>query len=213
MALPSRPNVRAGLPSNPRSRSVTAGGPRYDLPPRPESAASERPSQRVRTTSSPSNPPPQLRTQRSLVDLSRSGTTSRRSERTKQDVVPPLPPLPPSNATSSSKSSRFYGTRQGSVGSIGTSTSSTSSEPSSLQSHPSYASSSTSLEDMTNEEMKDDMPEKLAPGFGSSLWSRVAAAAGSLTVNVSKAWQANVATYNGEGKIDFLYIPPEMLLT
>ncbi len=66
---------------------------------------------------------------------------------------------------------------------------------------------------MTNEEMKDDMPEKLAPGFGSSLWSRVAAAAGSLTVNVSKAWQANVATYNGEGKIDFLYIPPEMLLT
>lgn len=37
-------------------------------------------------------------------------------------------------------------------------------------------------------------------GVGYTLWSRVAAAAGSLTVNVSKAWAVNVTHEAGEGE-------------
>ncbi|KAG9226347.1 hypothetical protein CCMSSC00406_0003226 [Pleurotus cornucopiae] len=39
-------------------------------------------------------------------------------------------------------------------------------------------------------------------GDGSTVWSRVAAAAGNLTINVSKTWAASIATYTGE------YTPP-----
>ncbi|KAJ7709947.1 hypothetical protein B0H17DRAFT_1155792 [Mycena rosella] len=36
------------------------------------------------------------------------------------------------------------------------------------------------------------------PGDGFTLWSKVASAAGSLTVNVSKAWATNITTFAGE---------------
>lgn len=42
-------------------------------------------------------------------------------------------------------------------------------------------------------------------GDGYTIWSRVAAAAGNLTVNVSKAWAANIATFTGEGKLSFYH--------
>ena len=39
----------------------------------------------------------------------------------------------------------------------------------------------------------------VAPGAGSSLWGKIASAAGTLGVDVSKAWATNVAVYAGEG--------------
>ncbi|KAF8478452.1 hypothetical protein DFH94DRAFT_56853 [Russula ochroleuca] len=36
------------------------------------------------------------------------------------------------------------------------------------------------------------------PGYGLSLWSRVATAASTLTISVSKAWTSNIAMYSGE---------------
>lgn len=36
------------------------------------------------------------------------------------------------------------------------------------------------------------------PGYGLSLWSRVATAASTLTISVSKAWASNIAVYSGE---------------
>jgi hypothetical protein len=40
-------------------------------------------------------------------------------------------------------------------------------------------------------------------GDGSWLWKSVASAAGSLTVNINKAWTAKVATVSGEGEYSF----------
>lgn len=47
----------------------------------------------------------------------------------------------------------------------------------------------------------DDYPDAgpVAPGAGSSLWGKIASAAGTLGVDVSKAWATNVAVYAGEG--------------
>lgn len=39
----------------------------------------------------------------------------------------------------------------------------------------------------------------LAQGSTSNIWNRVASAAGSLTVNVGKAWAANLSLDSGEG--------------
>jgi hypothetical protein len=43
---------------------------------------------------------------------------------------------------------------------------------------------------------RDELP--VQPGYGLSLWSRVATAANTLTVNVSKAWASNIVAYSGE---------------
>lgn len=78
-----------------------------------------------------------------------------------------------------------------------------------------YASSSTSLEDDAADQKitfgkhtyekpraapapPAPAPAAIVAGVGSALWARVASAAGNLTVNVSKAWSANIATYVGE---------------
>ncbi|KAF9264716.1 hypothetical protein L218DRAFT_957921 [Marasmius fiardii PR-910] len=45
----------------------------------------------------------------------------------------------------------------------------------------------------------DGFAQATADGYGWTIWSRVATAAGSLTVNVSKAWASNIVTYAGEG--------------
>ena len=52
----------------------------------------------------------------------------------------------------------------------------------------------------------DDYPDdgSAAPGAGSSLWGRLTSAAGTLGVDVSKAWATNVAVYAGEGML-FLF--------
>jgi len=50
----------------------------------------------------------------------------------------------------------------------------------------------------SQEEPEFEQEESTASGFGSSLWSRVASAAGTLTVNVGKAWATNVTTFAGE---------------
>jgi hypothetical protein len=39
----------------------------------------------------------------------------------------------------------------------------------------------------------------LVPGVGYTLWSRLASAAGTLGVDVSKAWSANISVHSGEG--------------
>jgi len=84
----------------------------------------------------------------------------------------------------------------------------------------SYASSFTSIEDSTTDGDEDRRgrslrkqrivsPEPYPPsqesegtdtgtGDGYTIWSRVAAAAGSLTISVSKAWAANITMYAGE---------------
>ncbi|KAJ3526359.1 hypothetical protein NM688_g8272 [Phlebia brevispora] len=171
--------LRLGLPSNPRSRSVT-GTQRSDYPPRPGSAASEQP--RTRTASSPTSPSRSLRAQRSMADLP---TTVRRQQ------APRAPPMPSRRPNESSKSHPW---RQGSSSSIDTSSSNSSSRT--AQSSLDYPSSATSLDEYLEDEQYEKSPKKPAPGFGSTLWSRVAAAAGNLSVSVTKAWEVNVN--NGE---------------
>eukprot|EP00753_Platysulcus_tardus_P022596 PLAT9796.1.p1 GENE.PLAT9796.1~~PLAT9796.1.p1 ORF type:complete len:401 (-),score=-143.07 PLAT9796.1:59-1261(-) len=71
---------------------------------------------------------------------------------------------------------------------------------------PKQATSKLSSRPMTRRDVGDgdheDEPrpgyESQESGFGSTLWSRVADAAGSLTINVSKAWAANITTFAGE---------------
>lgn len=60
-----------------------------------------------------------------------------------------------------------------------------------------------SLRTMKSPQEQDDSRDQYASdstgtGDGYTIWSRVAAAAGNLTVNVSKAWAANIATFTGE---------------
>lgn len=38
-------------------------------------------------------------------------------------------------------------------------------------------------------------------GYGSSIWNRVASAAGSLAINVNLSWASNIASYAGEGTV------------
>lgn len=49
------------------------------------------------------------------------------------------------------------------------------------------------------EDYEDGDEEPLVQSeYGLSLWSRVATAANTLTVNVSKAWTSNITTHSGE---------------
>jgi hypothetical protein len=50
----------------------------------------------------------------------------------------------------------------------------------------------------------DEFPEQ--PGYGLSLWSRVATAANTLTISVSKAWASNIAGHSGERASLFLFL-------
>jgi hypothetical protein len=204
MALPSRPNSRiGGLPSNPspRSRSLSTRAPAQGLPPRSNSTVGDRPYIHSRATSAPlpQNSQQQLRPQRSLPSLASSppqqGRLPQRPRIGATPPVPPVPKLPPSIRQPSSRA--LYSSRNESSGSISSAYSSDT--PSDL-SNPwdSPATSATSVEDNVDKESLEPDPRP-APGFGYSLWSRVAAAAGTLTVNVSKAWEANVGSVAGEG--------------
>ena len=115
-----------------------------------------------------------------MTDLPRGRTPrARLAEATR----PPVPDLP----------SRGRYIRHGSIDT----TSSVSSSSNSSRLSEDRPSSITSFED-EDESYQEDEPKKLAPGFGSSLWSRVAAAAGGLTVSVSKAWETGVVAASGE---------------
>lgn len=228
MALPSRPNARLGLPSNPaphtRSRSLVAST-RVGLAPtdRPNSSASE--PVPTRTFSPPPLPrnggPSQLRPQRSVGSLSvrsRAQSMERGRERQRPPLPPPPPmppmvPLPPLPSLPEAKQvlkrvessdSDIMGYYTGDFTerkNSSTSISSTSSSSSS-GSGSSYSSLDFSAIEVPNE---DDNHEphgyvsQVPAGFGSSLWSRVAAAAGNLSVSVSKAWATNVPKLGGEG--------------
>ncbi|KAH8099472.1 hypothetical protein BXZ70DRAFT_226639 [Cristinia sonorae] len=196
MALPSRPNARLGLPASPspRSRSLTARIPRQDLPPRPSSSASnDRP--RAQTPLPPL--PSKLRAQHSLNDL-RAPTPSapRRNPR------PPPPPLPALNHLNDlpDRGVVLESRRSESEESI-SSLSSESSSSSSLLSTPALSDSGSSASSYgDDDEEKEDGNGRSPPteGLGLLLWNRVAAAAGNLTVSVSKAIETNIISYSGE---------------
>ncbi|KZT26238.1 hypothetical protein NEOLEDRAFT_1177659 [Neolentinus lepideus HHB14362 ss-1] len=219
--LPSRPNnaskVGAGLRSAPRSRSVGRPSHEYEreqlrtqAPPssvrtlRPQRSAANLPSHSDRgrdATSRRMAPPvpsnPRARSQ---------APSDRRRERYHDD-----------------QASYSYKSGTESISSRSSVSSSGSSFLDRMKGRSGYASSRTSLEedadsyspkqgrqfdgrqavrrDVANDGSEDEQQSDYGfqqTGFGSSLWSRVAGAAGSLTVNVSKAWAANITTFNGE---------------
>ncbi|GJE87212.1 hypothetical protein PsYK624_032950 [Phanerochaete sordida] len=194
MALPRRPNARLGLPSNPspRSRTLSAPDPQAAVPPRPSSAAALHSG-----SSSPAAPQAdRIRPQRSLTSLRGELGTERAAGRARTDArppVPPLPPLPPPATKPGTSTMSAYTRRNGSAASLASASSTSSSA---------YASPAASDESFTSVEDSADPDEKappaLAPGFDSSLWGRVAAAAGNLSVNINRAWEANIGLSSGE---------------
>ncbi|KAK7693597.1 hypothetical protein QCA50_003166 [Cerrena zonata] len=217
MEQTSRPRPRVGLPSSPapRSRSLSARVPSQDIPPRPSSAATQRSRTFTATTSTSAPPVPQLphqlRPQRSLVNipLAYNANASARLPEIRRITRVPPPPLPveksPVPDDEENLASEFN--RKGSVSSLASSASTSSrasatSSSSSLfssKSPLSATSSTTSLEDEAYVPKRAaPSPSKVAPGFGTALWSRVAVVAENLTVSVSKAIETNIATYSGE---------------
>jgi hypothetical protein len=57
---------------------------------------------------------------------------------------------------------------------------------------------------------KSVVAQAAAQGDGSWLWSSVAAAAGSLTLNINKAWATKVAVYSGEGPPRSFPLPTDL---
>jgi len=214
LGRPSGRVIAGGLPQGPRSRSVGRHETR------------ERVTQHDRGKESGDNyssyrgaPPVQrarsMRTQPSVADMSparggRSGPTS-------YSDVPDVPPLPRSRrsdvASVSSASSRSTSTSSASSSFMGR-----------VKGSGGYASSRTSLEDdpeprketgrewggwlrqrtgfvpepeQVDDEDGDDEPT-VQSEYGLSLWSRVATAANTLTVSVSKAWASNITAHSGE---------------
>lgn len=198
MALPSRPNARlGGLPSGPRSRSFTAGGSAREEPHR--SASTTRDYARSRAESSPPEAPV-LRHQRSF-----SGASSSRG-RAWEEEAPPMPPLPSAQRTKvADKLSKLKGGRSDSVSSLSNASSSSSSRAGSGYTSPATSFDEYDQEDKYEEGEEDSPAEAkpVPPGFGSSLWGRLALAAGSLSINVSKAWDSNASVSSGEG--EYLY--------
>jgi len=184
---------RAGLPSGPgpRSRSVArtrdADRTRYDDD--SDGGASSRPSTR------------QVRPQKSITSMNQ-----RRS-----DTDPP--PMP---ASSRSRRPTYESSRSDSGTNRSSDTSTTSSGSSffdRMKQTAGYASSRTSLEDdepdykqsarsTRNRPSRRDSPppenDTETETHGDTLWSRIATTAGSLTVNVGKAWATNITTFAGE---------------
>lgn len=216
MAQTSRPRPRVGLPASPapRSRSLSARAPSQDIPPRPSSAASQF-SRSASALAAPPVPqlPNRLRPQRSLADISSASNASPRNPPLRRIARIPPPPLPVdiSPVPDDVPEDRNAFNRNDSVSSLTSSSSRTSAVSSSSSSSSlfsskspfSAASSTTSLEDeaYVPKRSPPPIPSKPAPGFGTALWNRVAVAAETLTVSVSKAIETNIATYTGEGSL------------
>ncbi|KAJ7063263.1 hypothetical protein C8F01DRAFT_1081814 [Mycena amicta] len=174
----SRPS-RSGLPSGPGPRSRSAVRNRYD-----DDDRSDTPSQSRR----------QVRPQKSLNSM-------------KSESSQPPPPMPSRSRNNPAPS---YDTRASDSNRSSDSTASSTS--SFLDRMRGYASSRTSLDEdppakpsarsmrskASRAETPPPGPEDDAPGDGYTLWSKVASAASSLTVNVGKAWTSNVSTFSGE---------------
>ncbi|KAJ7219230.1 hypothetical protein GGX14DRAFT_590894 [Mycena pura] len=204
----SRPS-RAGLPSGPgpRSRSRSAVRARYDDDQRDDSRARRRYDDDARVPGRNSDDSRarrydddsqsrQVRPQKSMTSIGQGRSGSQ-----------PVLPIPSSrsrhNPTVSSDTRSESSTNR-------SSDSTTSSASSFLDRMKGYASSRTSLEDAeppkpTTRSMRSrpsraetPPPEDDGPGDGYTLWSRVASAASSLTVNVGKAWASNITTFAGE---------------
>lgn len=126
--------------------------------------------------------------------------------RAREEEAPPLPPLPVVQSTKvQDKLSRLKNDRSESVSSFSTTSSSIFSSSPSIGGDSGYTSPTTSLDDFDQEEKceDDDKPpgdKPIPPGFGSSLWGRLAAVAGNLSVNVSKAWESNISGLSGESE-------------
>ncbi|KAJ3863705.1 hypothetical protein EV359DRAFT_82143 [Lentinula novae-zelandiae] len=212
--LPNSPRTMpGGLPSGPRSRST---GPSR----RQNARRSDSP---IESTNFPPSTR-HLRSQRSLASISRepsragpplpSPPTSSEYSRSWQRKY--TPQSPQSSSSYDSTSSR-----------ISQDSSSTASSASSMfdrvkNGAASYASSFTSIEDHDNEVDSDSrgrsmrkphllppvsapLPERVemertdtGTGDGYTVWNRVATAASTLTISVSKAWAANVSVLSGE---------------
>ncbi|KAI0302264.1 hypothetical protein BC826DRAFT_988199 [Russula brevipes] len=213
LGRPSGRNIIGGLPASPRARSVG----RYDARERETEAYKDRtrdndyPQRSIPTLTRPV-PTRAVRPQRSVANIlpPRAGPSTSYSD------VPAVPPLPlPRRSDESYKSdasSRSYASASGS--------SSTFLDRIKGRGGYGYGSSSqTSVEEVegqSREEMArdratgmpedeygetrdgddDEFPEQ--PGYGLSLWSRVATAANTLTISVSKAWASNIAGHSGE---------------
>ncbi|KAJ7470722.1 hypothetical protein FB451DRAFT_1136164 [Mycena latifolia] len=182
----------AGLPSGPgpRSRSVArTRDDRYDDD-SDAGRAPSRPSAR------------QVRSQKSMTSLNQG----------RSDPQPP-PPMPSSRSRRNQDS---YDSRPDSRSGTNRSSDSTTSSGSSsfldrMKQSAGYASSRTSFEDDETDKRparstrsrpqrrnSSPPPENDTPGDGYTLWSKVASAASSLTVNVGKAWATNITTFAGE---------------
>ncbi|KAF5391292.1 hypothetical protein D9757_001926 [Collybiopsis confluens] len=193
--LPTNPRPRLrGLPSAPRSRST---GPTRRNASHSDSPLPQIKHQSARSiTSSPressrSRPPPSTTpSDSSTMEWQRKHTPqSQMQSRVSQDS---------SDSAASSVSLLFDRVRSGAA---------------------SYTSSFTSVEDSSTDADQDRRGRSLkkqriispepppsqesegtdtGTGDGYTVWSRVAAAAGSLTISVSKAWAANITVYAGE---------------
>ncbi|KAJ6596848.1 hypothetical protein DFH09DRAFT_102929 [Mycena vulgaris] len=186
--MSSRPRA-GGLPSGPgpRSRSVA----------RTRDADRDNDSDGGRASPRPSAR--QVRPQKSTTTLAQGRSDP--------------PPMPSSRSRRNPDSS--YDTRSDSRSGTNRSSDSTTSSGSSfldrMKQTAGYASSRTSFEEDESDKpsarstrsrpaRRDSSPppENDTPGDGYTLWSKVASAAGSLTVNVGKAWATNITTFAGE---------------
>ncbi|KAH9951348.1 hypothetical protein B0H21DRAFT_705633 [Amylocystis lapponica] len=221
VGLPAGPGPRS------QPSSATAGRSRDPDVSRHRSTASENPPSRSYMPSIPSRPPSRARgdstaDERSPEAHSRPTTPSRPrpralSTRTRRTPLPPppVPPLPSRDQLATRvRRSRSrdvedaYAPRKRSDASVASwsSSSSGSSDSSFARGGRSYASSVTSVDEAeakgagspVEDESATSPTMKTIGGVGSSLWTRVAAAAGALSVNVSKAWAENVSSSAGE---------------
>lgn len=202
MAPPRGSNARFGLPTSPspRMRTLSDAGAQAAMPLQASSAAADRAAVRSGT---PSMTPPQSnRTRPPRMHPRNDPGTGSAAERARADalrVVPPLPALPPPPTTHTME---LYEGRNGSAASIASASSTGTHSSTSADLWPRSAASDasiTSIEDVADDDThKDSVAAAPAPGFGSSLWGRVAAAAGSLSVSVSRAWEANIGVSPGE---------------
>ncbi|TFK54925.1 hypothetical protein OE88DRAFT_1732212 [Heliocybe sulcata] len=223
---PNASRTGAGLPSAPRSRSV--GRPSYEYEreqPRsralPSSERSVRPQRSAANLPSPTSYSDHAPT--AYRDRGRDAT-SRRAPPAMPSTPRAKSQAPSDRRRERDYDPRVsYTSGSESISSMSSISSSGSSFLDRMKSRSGYASSRTSLEedadpyprkqgrqmssrqamrrdigsDGSEDERQSDYGSQQA-GAGSTLWSRVADVAGTLTVNVSKAWETKITTFSGE---------------
>ncbi|KAI0277203.1 hypothetical protein BGY98DRAFT_643753 [Russula aff. rugulosa BPL654] len=210
-------DISGGLPSNPRARST---GHRDVRERENKDRTRDNGYYPNHNTGTSTRAPPtrSVRPQRSVANIMPSRGESPRSSYNDMPEVPPLPLPRRSDASyQSGTSSGSYSSASGS--------SSTFLDRMKNRREYGYGSSRTSLEeedpppktmgaerggwfsqrnpatpepeyDLGETDDLNELP--VEPGYGLSLWSRVATAASTLTISVSKAWESNIVAYSGE---------------